>query len=202
LSENRIEKNYIMSCTGENREEALLNCICDKIFYLHQMIEPLLNNVVTLLTSIDVTVSNIYTNTNTIINLLTNIDATVNHISTNTDTIVNQLNDLITCCQTQNTGATRNPVVISVNPSSIPPNRITNIAGIVPGNVYISVEFRNVGTNPVLVNGFLLDVNQRKTYHVNNGDKLGPISYDCTAATGIALGGTGAGTLEIEGILF
>jgi hypothetical protein len=191
-----------MGCTGENKEEALLNCICDKIFYLHQMIEPLLNNVVTLLTSINVTISNIYSNTNTIINLLTNLDATINNISTNTDTIVNQLNDLITCCQNQNGSATRNPVVISVNPSSTPPNRITNIAGMIPGNVYISVEFRNVGINPALVNGFLLDVNQRRTYYVNNGDKLGPISYDCTTATGIALGGTGAGTLEIEGILF
>jgi hypothetical protein len=191
-----------MSCTGENREEALLNCICDKIFYLHQMIEPLLNNVVTLLTSIDLTVSNIYANTNTITTLLTNTDATITHISINTDTIVNQLNDLITCCQSQNTGATRNPVIISVNSSSTPPNRITNIAGIVPGNVYMTVEFRNVGTNPVLVNGFILSAGQRRVFQVYGGDKLGPISYDCTAATGIALGGTGAGILEIEGILF
>jgi hypothetical protein len=170
-----------MACTGENKEEALLNCICDKIFYLHQMIEPLLNNIVT---------------------LLTNLNTTTTHISNNTDTIVSQLNQLITCCQTQNGGATRNPVVISVNPSSTPPNRLTNIAGIVPGSTYISVEFRNVGTSPVLVNGFVLSVGQRRVYNLYGGDKLGPISYDCTAATGMALGGTGAGVLEIEGILF
>jgi len=170
-----------MACTGETNNQTMLNCICDKIFYLHQMIEPLLNNIVT---------------------LLTNLNTTTNHISNNTDTIVNQLNQLITCCQNQNGGATRNPVVISVNPSSTPPNRITNIAGIVPANTYIHVEFRNVGTDPVLVNGFILNSGQRRVYQVYAGDKLGPITYDCTTATGIALGGTGAGILEIEGVLF
>ena len=168
-----------MSCSNYN-EVSLLTCICDKIFYLHQMIEPLLNNIVT---------------------LLTNLNNTTNHISNNTDTIVSQLNDLITCCQNQNNGSVRRPVVISVNPSSTPPNRITDIAGIVPGSTYMDVEFRNVGTNPVLVNGFILLPGQRRVYQVYGGDVLGPISYDCTTATGIALGGTGAGTLEIEGIL-
>lgn len=191
-----------MGCTGENREEALLNCICDKIYYLHEMIEPLLTSIVnTLLPTIIATVGEIHANTNTIASLLNNTDATLTHISNDTQTIINQLYQLITCCQSQSGGATRNPVVISVNPSSTPPNRITDIAGIVPGNTYMTVEFRNVGSNPVLVNGFILNVGQRRIFQVYAGDKLGPISYDCTNATGIALGGTGAGILEIEGIL-
>lgn len=191
-----------MGCTGENREEALLNCICDKIYYLHEMIEPLLTSIVNTLSTISTTVGDIHANTNMIISLLTNTDATLTHISNDTNTIISQLNQLITCCQSQSGGATRNPVVISVNPSSTPPNRITNIAGIVPGSTYMHVEFRNVGTNPVLVNGFVLNAGQKRVFQVYAGDRLGPISYDCTNATGIALGGTGAGILEIEGILF
>lgn len=191
-----------MGCTGENREEALLNCICDKIYYLHEMVEPLLTSIVNTLSTISNIFVEIHINTNTIISLLNNTDATLTHISNDTNTIINQLNQLITCCQSQSGGATRNPVVISVNPSSTPPNRITNIAGIVPGSTYTHVEFRNVGTNPVLVNGFVLNAGQRRVFQVYSGDKLGPISYDCTAATGISLGGTGAGILEIEGILF
>lgn len=191
-----------MGCTGENRKEALLKCICDKIYYLHEMIEPLLTNIVNTLSTIRIIVGDIHANTNTIISLLTNTDTTLTHILNNTNTITSQLNQLITCCQSQNVGATRNPIVISVNPSSTPPNRITNIAGIVPGGVYMTVEFRNVGTNPVLVNGFVLNAGQTRVFQVYASNKLGPISYDCTNATGISLGGTGAGILEIEGILF
>lgn len=202
-----------MSCSGNgncNEIERLLGCICDKIFELHQMLDgylvQIINELVNIngwLSSINSVLNNINITLGNINSLLVSIDSTLlniqNDLNNGFSQVINLLGQLLACCQASSASSSvlRQPTVISFNPSSIPLNRISNAVGLVPGGLFLWVQFRNVGANPAMVNGFYVPAGGVREYRVNGNDKIGPISYDCT---GGFPGGTGVTELEIEGL--
>jgi hypothetical protein len=170
--------------------------------YLVQIVNELvningwLNAIYSILNNINITLGNINS-------LLVSIDSTLlniqNDLNNGFNQVINLLGQLLACCQANlaSSSVIRNPVVISFNSSSTPLNRISNAVGLVPGGLFLWVQFRNVGVNPAMVNGFYVPAGGVREYRVNGIDKIGQISYDCT---GGFPGGTGVTELEIEGL--
>jgi len=202
-----------MSCGGNgncNEIERLLGCICDRVYALHQMLGDYLVSIINQLVNVNGWLNSIYSVLNNVNNVLGNINSLLVSIDSMLQNIQNDLNNgfsqvigllgqLLACCQAglASSSVIRNPVVISFNSSSIPLNRISNAVGLVPGGLFLWVQFRNVGANPAMVNGFYVPPGGVREYRVNGNDKLGQISYDCTGAFP---GGMGVTELEIEGL--